>query len=255
MFEVKQIAQQIQKHKQPISLRDCSISSSLKMLVLAPHPDDFDAIAITLKYFQEIGNQILLLVLTGGSTGVDESFLSHPTKENKEKVREKEQRHSLEYFGLPASNVRFLYLTEDINGDLKLDEACRLAIWQKFEEFKPDAIFLPYGEDTNPSHRRTFTLARDIAKKSRKPILAFYNQDPKTIQIRQDAYIEFDENASFWKREMLRFHQSQQIRNLQTRGVGFDDRILNMNEELARQIKLNSEYAEGFQIELFDRAT
>jgi LmbE family N-acetylglucosaminyl deacetylase len=255
MFEAKQLAQQILKGKRPVSLRNCSISPELKILVLAPHPDDFDAITITLKYFQENGNLIFLLVLTGASTGVDDSFLSDPTKENKEKVREIEQKKSLEYFGFPSSNVSFLYLTEDKHGDLILNEECQSTISKKFEEIRPDAIFLPYGKDTNPSHRRTFKLVRDITKEIDKPIIAFYNQDPKTTQIRLDTYIDFDKETALWKRKMLCFHQSQQARNLQTRGIGFDDRILNVNAEIAREINIKSQYAEGFQIELLDRAT
>ena len=97
-------------------------------------------------------------------------------------------------------------------------------------------------------------MARDLAKQSPNPITALYNQDPKTVQIRIDAYIEFDEKIALWKREMLRFHQSQQERNLQTRGIGLDDRILNLNAQIARQIKTDSKYAEGFQLEQFPTA-
>jgi hypothetical protein len=53
---------------------------------------------------------------------------------------------------------------------------------------------------------------------------------------------------------MLRFHQSQQTRNLQTRGQGFDDRILKVNAAIAKQLKVDLAYAEGFQVELFEPA-
>ena len=252
---MKLLAQQIQKEKRPVSLRNCSISPELKILVLAPHPDDFDAIAVTLKYFQENGNQILLLVLTGASSGVDDVFLEHPRKENKEKIREEEQKDALKYFGLPLSNGKFLYLREDANGDLVFDDGNRSEIRKYFAEFRPDVMFLPYGEDTNPSHRRTYNLSRDIAEKSMEPILAFYNQDPKTTRIRLDTYLEFDEKKAAWKRKMLRFHRSQQERNMRTRGIGFDDRILSVNEKISEQINIRSKYAEGFQVELFIGAT
>ncbi len=255
MSEVEKIAQQIRKETLPVSLKDYPFSSSLRLLVLAPHPDDFDAIAVTLKYFQENGNQILLLVLTGASSGVKDSFLSQPTKERKEHVRENEQRKALEFFGFPLANVRFLRLPENKNGDMILDDKCRFTVGQFFQEFAPDMVILPYGEDTNQGHQRTFSLARELAKAASKPILALYNQDPKTIQFRLDVYTAFDETISLWKREMLRFHQSQHTRNLETRGIGFDDRILNINTEIASQIDTYSKYAEGFQIELFEMAT
>lgn len=252
MNAVENLANQIKKQKQPVSLRDYSISSQLKLMVLAPHPDDFDAISVTLKHFQENGNQILLIVLTGASSGVDDTFLKTQAKEQKEQIRQQEQKEALKYFGLPISNVRFLYMPEDESGDLISDEGCRMTLRKHFEEIQPDAMFLPHGEDTNPSHKRTYELAREIASKLSKPILAFYNQDPKTIEIQLDTYMEFDEDVSIWKRKMLRYHQSQQVRNMQTRGIGFDDRILIVNEQIAGEIGIESKYAEGFQVELLN---
>ena len=95
ILQVKQLAQLLKKQISPISLDDYSFSSSLRLLVLAPHPDDFDAIAVMLKYFQANGNPILLLVLIGGSSGVNDSFPENPTKHRKAKNRETEQKMRL----------------------------------------------------------------------------------------------------------------------------------------------------------------
>ena len=252
ILQVEQFAQIIMKETSSVSLRDYSFSSSLRLLVLAPHPDDFDAIAVMLKYFQANGNPILLLVLTGGSSGVNDSFLENPTKHRKAEIRETEQIKALEFFGFPLSQIRFLRLPEDEQGDMILDDGCRKTVEKFFQEFDPDMMVLPYGEDSNPSHQRTFMLARQLAMAAAKPILVFYNQDPKTIKIRLDAYIAFDQATSLWKREMLRFHQSQQTRNLQTRGYGFDDRIIKVNQAIAMQLKVDQAYTEGFQVELFE---
>jgi LmbE family N-acetylglucosaminyl deacetylase len=254
ILQVEQFAQILSKQTAPVSLEDCSFSSSLRLLVLAPHPDDFDAIAVMLKYFQANGNPIFLLVLTGGSSGVKDSFLTRPTQQNKANIRETEQINALEFFRFPLTHVRFLRLPEDEQGDMILDNGCRKTVGKRFEEFDPDMMALPYGEDSNPSHQRTFALACQLAKLASKPVLAFYNQDPKTVGIRLDAYIAFDQGNSLWKREMLRFHQSQQTRNLQTRGHGFDDRILKVNAAIAKQLKVDLAYAEGFQVELFEPA-
>jgi LmbE family N-acetylglucosaminyl deacetylase len=254
ILQVEQFTQILMKETTPISLEDCSFSPSLRLLVLAPHPDDFDAIAVMLKYFQANGNQILLLVLTGGSSGVNDSFLEYPTKHRKAKIRETEQIEALEFFGFPLSHIRFLRLPEDEQGDMILDAECRKTVGKLFQEFNPDMMALPYGEDSNPSHQRTFALARQLAMAASKAVFAFYNQDPKTIKMQLDAYIAFDQAASLWKREMLRFHHSQQTRNLQTRGYGFDERILKVNAVIAKQLKTNQAYAEGFQVELFEPA-
>jgi hypothetical protein len=49
---------------------------------------------------------------------------------------------------------------------------------------------------------------------------------------------------------MLRFHDSQHQRNLRTRGHGLDDRILEVNRSVARELSLAHEYAEAFEVEL-----
>ena len=170
-------------------------------------------------------------------------------------IRETEQINALAFFGFPLSHVRFLRLPEDGGGDMVLDDGCRKTVGKFFQEFGPDMIALPYGEDSNPSHQRAFTLARQLAMAASKLLLAFYNQDPKTIKIRLDAYIAFDQATSLWKREMLQFHHSQQTRNLLARGHGFDDRILKVNQAIAKQLKVDQAYAEGFQVELFEPAT
>ena len=38
--------------------------------VLAPHPDDFDVVAVTLRHFADDGARTLLEVISGGASGV-----------------------------------------------------------------------------------------------------------------------------------------------------------------------------------------
>ncbi len=40
-----------------------------RWLVLAPHPDDFDAVAVTLRWFADWGAELFLDVLTTGASG------------------------------------------------------------------------------------------------------------------------------------------------------------------------------------------
>jgi len=74
---------EIQNLKEPIPLTDLVLSADNKILVLAPHPDDFDEVAVTLRYFHSRGHPILLLVLTGASSGVLDSFVDPPTTHKK----------------------------------------------------------------------------------------------------------------------------------------------------------------------------
>ena len=110
---------------------------------------------------------------------------------------------------------------------------------------------LPHGDDTNAGHRRTFAAFRQMAATARNHVLGLYQRDPKTIKLRVDAYLSFDESESQWKRQMLRFHRSQQERNLEQRGSGLDDRILALNARTAAELQIDDSYAEGFQVEFF----
>jgi hypothetical protein len=72
-----------------------------------------------------------------------------------------------------------------------------------------------------------------------------------TIALRMDLYTGFDEEEAPWKAQLLRFHDSQQHRNLTTRGAGFDARILADNRQTARELGLARPFAEAFEIELY----
>jgi hypothetical protein len=69
--------------------------------------------------------------------------------------------------------------------------------------------------------------------------------------LRPDIYTAFGEEDAQWKAQLLRFHDSQQQRNLNTRGHGFDQRILDTNRQIARELGLQAPYAEAFEVEMF----
>lgn len=227
------------------------LTSNARLLFLAPHPDDFDSVAVTLKRFLDNGNDVRLVVLTGGAAGVLDSFASPPTDDRKADVREEEQRAALRFFGLPPANASFLRLPVADDGELLVDDGCRRAVARILREVAPDLVFLPHGEDTNGGHQRACALFRELAAATTKPMLALYHRDPKTTRIRIDVYTSFGRTEAEWKRTLLRHHQSQHTRNLQTRGAGFDDRILRVNQAIAAELRIAEEFAEGFQAELF----
>jgi len=235
----------------PASIDSIGFSPSLRLLVLAPHPDDFDAIAITLRYLQARGNEIRLAVLSGGSKGVQDSYAKPPAWEQKARLREQEQLDSCGFFGLDPARLCFLRLPEAEDGELAQDAANQSRLSKQIIETAPDALFLPYGDDNNSGHRRTYDMVRAVVQDLGSPLLALYNKDAKTRNFRTDLYIGFDETQAGWKRTLLRFHDSQQARNIEIRGHGFDDRILSFNRKLASELRLEAPYAEAFQVELF----
>lgn len=233
--------------RRPVHFSSYAIPSDLRLLVLAPHPDDFDEIAVTLRYFQGNGNPIFVSVVSSGASGVEDRFRTQASSETKAAIREQEQRSSCHYFGIQDNRLDFLQLPEDEDGHI-LDNAEN---FQKIRDcvhsIRPAMVFLPHGNDTNLGHRRTCELFTRAATEADFPLVTFLNKDPKTIRMRYDFYTPFGHAEAKWKAVLLRFHASQQERNLNTRGKGFDERVLEANRQSARECGCKKPFAEVFE--------
>jgi hypothetical protein len=75
-----------------LSIEDLPWPRQMRILVLAPHPDDFDAIAITLRFFHERGDSVRLCILSSSASGVEDSFAGQPSAAVKAAIRESEQQ-------------------------------------------------------------------------------------------------------------------------------------------------------------------
>ena len=234
--------------KRILSLEDLPWLCQMRILVLAPHPDDFDAIAITLRFFRERGDMIRLCVLSSSANGVEDSFAGQPSASVKAAIRESEQQASCRLFGLPDEALTFLRLPEDEAGDPRDDVANCATVRDHVRALVPELLFLPHGNDPNPGHRFAFQMLRRLAAESEFPFMAFLNRDPKTLHMRSDLYSFFGEEGARWKAGLLRCHRSQQQRNLNTRGYGFDERILRVNRQAAAEIPGKDGYAEVFEV-------
>ena len=235
----------------PVPLQNLGISQALRVLVLAPHPDDLDAIGVTARFLLENGNPLSVVVVTAGASGVEETFGSPSTPEGKARLREEEQRASCQFLGLPQTQLTFLRLEEDGTGQLAENGTNIERVRQELLSRRPALVFLPHGHDTNLGHQRVYAMFRLVAQEAGYPVVAFLNRDPKTIQMRCDVYLGFGETAAAWKAELLRFHQSQHQRNLNQRGYGFDERILGMNRHSADACSAGVPYAEVFELEFY----
>ncbi|MCZ6480037.1 MAG: PIG-L family deacetylase [candidate division NC10 bacterium] len=235
----------------PVFLHSIQVPKELVTLVLAPHPDDFDEIGITMRFFKDNGNLIYVAVLSSGASGVEDGFCSAPTRKAKGEIRESEQRESCTFFGLPESHLSFLRLEEDHMGDIIENEVNVDRVRDHFLQMRPDVVFLPHGNDTNIDHHRTYSIFRRIASGAGYSITAFLNRDPKTISMRHDVYTVFGEKDAEWKGQLLRFHESQQQRNLNTRNHGLDERVLRVNRTSAQENLQMTTYAEVFELEFF----
>ena len=234
--------------ERPQSLRSVSLPRGLRVLVLAPHPDDFDAIGIALKYLAKGGHDISLgMVFTG--SGVEACYATGMPLSEKAALRTQEQRNSLRFFGLPGQCFTVLHLAMDEEDQpLKNPENCE-ALASFLEERQADLVFMPHGNDSNAGHRAMFALFGEAARRLSPPPLALLNRDPKTLGMRMDFYMPFGPEEAEWKAALLRCHDSQQQRNLNTRGHGFDARILECNRCIARELSLDAPYAEAFEVD------
>ena len=219
-----------------------------RVAVVAPHPDDFDVIAVTMREAQRLGARIEVAVLTSGASGVEESFFEQSRLTTKRAIREREQVSSCAFFGLPEGQLHFLRLGEDAGGHIAGGAANDGVVNDFLSDLVPELIFLPHGNDSNIDHQRTCALVSRLLSAQPWSAALFLNRDPKTIAMREDVYVLFDEETAEWKRALLRHHASQQDRNLRSRGRGFDARILDGNASAAAMAGRPARYAEVFEL-------
>jgi len=216
------------------------------ILVLAPHPDDFDVIAVTLRRLQSAGKRVNVVVARGGS-GVDDGYRPGLDLAGKAALREKEQRASAAFFGLPPESMEFVDF-ENGPDDQMIESARNLDLLRSIlSEKAPDLVFLPHGNDSNSAHRAMYALFKQALLDLDRHIPALLVCDPKTIDMRLDIYTPFGADDAAWKAQMLCFHDSQQQRNIKSRGRGFDERILDVNRRTAARLGIDSEFAEAFE--------
>jgi len=238
-----------------------------KVLVIGPHPDDPECVAITCRLLMHSGCEIWYTIISMSPSGVEDRYAKKRGNDNsvsldkkKIEIRRMEQTSAAEMFGLTQGRLTFLGIeeTKELNSP---ENFTRMK--DHLESVAPDIVIMPMGNDSNQTHAWVYEVFRKCAKeitlKKEKPVIALYNEDPKTIKMRRDLFVLFGEESGDWKRTLLRVHASQQQRNIRSRGIGFDERILGMNHLSYRRLQErlstaddSAKYAEVFQIELFD---
>ena len=247
--------------------RKVRIPACGRVLVLGPHPDDPESVAITSRLLKQSGCDIWYTIVSMSPSGVENDYIQGRNisdfitlQEKKSEIRRIEQTQSAKMFELAPDRLAFL----DIKEEKGLDSQENLSrVRDHLESVAPDIVTIPIGKDSNQTHKWVYQVFRkcvkDLIFKFKKPLIALYNEDPKTIEIRKDLFVLFGEEAANWKRGLLRIHDSQQQRNIHSRGMGFDERILRMNhlswKHLGKNlaaVRSSAKYAEVFEIELFD---
>lgn len=234
----------------PRDLRAVRFPPGLNVVVAGPHPDDFDAVGVTLRMLYAQEHRIHVLINTVGS-GVEDDFCGSPSLAVKAAVRVEEQRRSCRFFGLSDGRMIVHRLDDDDEAEPLETSANLERIRNVLEPLRPDLVFIPHGNDQKPGHRRNAAMVRQVICGLGREVTLFQNRDVKTISMRTDCYMPYGPEEARWKAELLRFHESQQHRNLKTRGSGFDARILDGNRSNARDLGLDVEFAECFEVDVF----
>lgn len=242
-------------------MRELALPAGLQILVLAPHPDDFDAIGLTLRHLHCQGHALHVAVLTTGASGVEDGFGGAFDDAAKAALREAEQRASCAFFGLPTERLHFLRLWAgapgaDADGPAAAEKPTDFERLRAWIAARPaDLLFMPHGNDSNRTHRRTYESVTAAVAELGLEAWALLNQDAKTQQMRVDLVYPFGEEEAAWKAQLLRLHASQHERNLRTRGSGFDARVLQVNRQAAQGLGLAQPYAEVFEVITLPLAT
>lgn len=213
-------------------------------LALAPHPDDPDAIAVTLRLLADMGWNVHWAVVTSGWSGVSDDFCGQDRR-MKASARQAEQRESARLFGLPADRLRFLGLEETDDGELAPTSENRAALNSLLDAIQPDLVLLPHPNDSNATHRLVYEWFAQWADAQTRPIMALGNEDPKTQDFDPNFEVLFGEEEAQWKASLLECHRSQSARNQATRGITFAERILGTNR------RSEGTYSERFEAEVW----
>jgi len=245
------------------------VPSHARVMVLAPHPDDPESVAVICRLLLDSGCDLRYAIVSMSPSGVEDRYaqtscgsIFQSLQAGKIAIRRKEQMTAAGMLGLTEERVSFLALDDNEKAAVSDSPENRARINLLLESGDPDIVIMPVGKDTNRTHAWVHRVFREcaapLAGRSKRPIVALYNEDPKTTSMKPDLLVLFDEKAAEWKGEMLRMHYSQQRRNMQIRGMGFDERILEINRRRferfsgpADRSRSSPGYAEAFEIELF----
>lgn len=197
----------------------------MKVLAIGAHPDDIEiGCGGAVLRHKAMGDEVRLLVLTSGGRGGD------APDEELEATRCQEAKDAAKIMGLPIEcwDYQDAEIPETIDLINRIEELVKT--------FKPDRVYVPYGQDTHQDHRVTSNAAKSACRNV-KQILEYeepssYNSFNATYWIDISDYIET-------KKEAIAAHKSQgnkEILKIKS--------IEGLN--LYRGYQSKVEYAEGF---------
>jgi LmbE family N-acetylglucosaminyl deacetylase len=166
-----------------------SKGSKLKVLAVAPHPDDCEiGCAGTLIRLARAGHHVELAVLTRGNQGGQAG------------LREREQAAAARHY--KAKAIHWLGFEDT---QIPTTKAGIDALERVMRGLKPDLVFAPWGEDTHQDHRATSSIVRSATRYTQNVL--FY-EVPSTIDFLPDTFVDISATLKS-KYSALKAHKSQ----------------------------------------------
>lgn len=197
----------------------------MNILAIGSHPDDIEiGCGGTLLRHRANGDQVKMLVLTGGGRGGDIN------SGNLVFTRMKEAKTAADL--IDATLILWDYTDTEIPETYALVEKIERIV----NEFKPDRVYIPYGQDTHQDHRVTSNVAKSACRKV-KQILE-YEEPSSYNSFTANYWIDITDHIEK-KLEAIKAHVSQGHKEILKAKS-----IEGLN--LYRGYQSNVEYAEGF---------
>ena len=172
----------------------------MKVLVLAPHPDD-ETIGCggSLYLHAKNGDKVSVVFLTSGELG-----LSHLPKSTAWQIREAEARRAARI--LKVRELRFLRCS-DWTLLSEIPKAARL-LRPILRKTAPELIYLPHPEDGHPDHQATLLILSEALKSVKLPHLKLRFYEVWTPLSNHDVVNDITSSMK-QKIKALRAHKSQ----------------------------------------------
>lgn len=192
-----------------------------KILVVSPHSDDVSvALGGTITTLSG-SNKIVPILFFSGARGV-----AGKTKEQATAVREEEMQKESKILGI--EEPVFLRLNSYYKDGFVVEDEEILKFEKILDEQKPDLIFLPKKDDSQPRHRMATQIAlkalqQPSLQKNKMPILFFY-ESPWSL------FSEFEFNVIFvlTKKAILNKMKAIQQHTSQLERTSFDKAALSV---------------------------
>jgi LmbE family N-acetylglucosaminyl deacetylase len=209
-------------------IQTLALTSSDRLLVLAPHPDD-ESVATggLLQHAMEVGAKALVVFFTEGDNNpwaqraLELRWRIGPSDRARFAARRREEvRAALEQLGVPLADTRFLGFPDQGASDLLLhgNEVAQRAVTNALEEWRPTVLVVPSLLDLHPDHSALAVMVALAMAQLRgsvpvRRVVRFLVHNPQLRSRRHEGslVLPLSEAQKARKRAAIACHKSQLV--------------------------------------------